>query len=111
MLKINRHYYDNKPLITVIIPYYNAHEWLNETLQSLYGQTFQDFEIILVDDCSTNPQSIKELELLKKNFVEIRKKRFYIRIVHHLKNKRLAGARNTGVKKGISILVEYFLLK
>lgn len=41
-------------LISVIIPVYNAAQWLSETLDSLKSQTYADFEAILVDDGSTD---------------------------------------------------------
>ena len=40
------------PAISVVIPMYNAAEHVGECLESLLIQTFQDFEVILVDDCS-----------------------------------------------------------
>ena len=39
-------------LISVIIPMYNAEKYLGECLESLLAQTFQEFEVIIVDDCS-----------------------------------------------------------
>lgn len=44
----------NTPAISVIIPLYNAEKYLKECLNSLLAQTFQDFELIIVDDCSTD---------------------------------------------------------
>lgn len=44
----------NYPTISVVIPMYNAEETITETLDSLLIQTFQDFEIIVADDCSTD---------------------------------------------------------
>lgn len=40
--------------ISVIIPLYNAEEYVGECLDSLLNQTFQNFEVIVVDDCSTD---------------------------------------------------------
>ena len=40
--------------VSVVIPIYNAEEFINECLDSLLIQTFQDFEVIVVDDCSTD---------------------------------------------------------
>ena len=44
----------NIPAISVIIPMYNAEKFIGECLESIFAQTFQDFEVIVVDDCSTD---------------------------------------------------------
>ena len=44
----------NVPAISVIIPMYNAEKFIDDCLTSLLIQTFQDFEVIVVDDCSTD---------------------------------------------------------
>ncbi|WP_251908456.1 glycosyltransferase family 2 protein [Lentilactobacillus kefiri] len=51
-----------KPLITISIPAYNLGTYLAKTLNSIFDQTYQNFEIILVDDASTDrtSQTIKE---------------------------------------------------
>ncbi|MBQ6297085.1 MAG: glycosyltransferase family 2 protein [Selenomonadaceae bacterium] len=49
----------NNPAVSVIIPMYNAKKYIGECLTSLANQTFQDFEVIIADDCSTdNSRSI-----------------------------------------------------
>ena len=42
------------PSISVIIPLYNAEKYIGECLDSILAQTFDDYEIIVVDDCSTD---------------------------------------------------------
>ena len=44
----------NLPAVSVIIPMYNASQFVGQCLESLLAQTFTDFEVIIVDDCSTD---------------------------------------------------------
>ncbi|PTS95917.1 glycosyltransferase family 2 protein [Pedobacter sp. HMWF019] len=49
------------PLVSIIIPNYNHSEFLVQRIESVLAQTFQDFEVIIMDDCSTdNSRSIIE---------------------------------------------------
>ena len=41
------------PLVSVIIPMYNSAKFIPQTLESLLYQTMTDFEVIVIDDCST----------------------------------------------------------
>jgi glycosyltransferase involved in cell wall biosynthesis len=42
------------PQVSVIIPNYNHEQYLSQRLDSIFSQTFQDFEVIFLDDCSTD---------------------------------------------------------
>lgn len=42
------------PTVSVIVPNYNHSAYLNERIDSILGQTYQDFELILLDDCSSD---------------------------------------------------------
>lgn len=79
---------DKEPLVSVIIPFYNAHMYLKETVESVFKQDYKNWEIIVVNDGS-KPPSIEEvltgLELSK------------LRVVSHEINKGLPVARNTAV--------------
>lgn len=40
--------------ITIIIPFYNREKYLLKTLQSVLNQSFKNFQVVLIDDCSTD---------------------------------------------------------
>ncbi len=78
------------PKISVIVPVYNREEKLNRCLKSLIGQSFKDFEAILIDDGST--------DLSAKICDEYEKKDARIK-VYHIKNGGVSKARNFGIDK------------
>jgi glycosyltransferase involved in cell wall biosynthesis len=75
--------------ISVIIPVFNAAKYLGQCLESLAGQTYGHFEIILVDDASTD-----ESAKICDSFVK-RDKR--TKVIHNIKNNGPAAARNLGL--------------
>ncbi|MDE5712831.1 MAG: glycosyltransferase [Muribaculaceae bacterium] len=75
-------------MISIIIPVYNSEKYLEETIESVYSQTFCDWELILVDDGSTDRSG----ELCEKAAILNPKTR-----VVHKKNGGLSSARNAGI--------------
>jgi len=75
------------PSVSVIIPAYNAAAFISETLDSVYAQTFADFEVIVVNDGSPDTE---DLECELKRYSE---KLRYIK----QENQGAAAARNTGI--------------
>jgi len=57
----------NKIPISVIIPVYNVYEWLDQCMESVVNQTFSDFEVILINDGSTDGSDIKCQEWVKSD--------------------------------------------
>ena len=55
------------PLVSVIIPMYNAARFVSQTLESLLYQTMTDFEVVVVDDCSTD-NSVEVVESFAGKF-------------------------------------------
>ena len=53
-MKIRNASHQSTSAISVVIPMYNAEKYIGECLTSLANQTFQDFDVIVVDDCSTD---------------------------------------------------------
>ena len=45
---------DEKPFFSIIMPIYNAEKFLEKAIMSILNQTFQNFELILIDDRSTD---------------------------------------------------------
>ena len=56
--------YNRKMELSIIVPVYNANKYINKCVHSILSQTFKDFELILVDDGSTDNsyELCKELE-------------------------------------------------
>jgi glycosyltransferase involved in cell wall biosynthesis len=80
------------PLVSIIIPYYNLGNYLIKTIDSIYAQTYSNTEIIVIDDGSTDEQSIEVLKRLKSSASN------NLSVVHLLSNRGLSGARNLGLK-------------
>ena len=76
----------DEPVVSVIIPVYNASKYLDECLDSLVKQTFTNIEIICVNDASTDDS----LNILQK----WAKKDERIKIINSLQNRNVGGARN-----------------
>lgn len=81
---------ENNPLLSVIIPVYGTEDFLPRCLDSVLNSTYQNIEIIVVDDKS--PGNIDEII---DDYVN---KKHKIKIVHHDENKGLFCARITGVE-------------
>ncbi len=90
VLKCKNNNVDNPPLISVIIPSYNTEKFIRRCLESVEKQTYQNLEVIIVDD-ATKDNSNKIIQ----EFVN-RDKRF--RLIKHNTNKGLFQARITGVQ-------------
>ena len=67
-MKINN---TNQPLVTIITPLYNAEKFIAQTIQSVINQTYQNWEMIMVDDCSTD-SSREIVKQYEKNDSRIR---------------------------------------
>lgn len=55
----------NKPLVTIVVPYYNHSDYIEDCIHSLMKQSFKDFELIVIDDGSTDNGCVKIEELQK----------------------------------------------
>ena len=59
--------YSTPPLVSIIVPNYNHAPFLRERLDSVYGQTYTNYEVILLDDCSTDDSRLILEEYARKH--------------------------------------------
>lgn len=77
----------NEPLISIIIPIYNAEKYILETVNSVLSQDYKNFQLILVNDGSTD----KTLDIITQNINDKRVELINIR------NNGVSNARNVGI--------------
>lgn len=86
------------PLVSVIVPAYNAENTLQKTIGDILSQSFTDFEVVLVDDGSTDKTpALCDLYAAENDKVQ----------VLHQKNGGLSNARNNGTKQARGRYVTY----
>jgi teichuronic acid biosynthesis glycosyltransferase TuaG len=78
-----------QPLVSIVVPVYNAARFMDDTIQTVLNQTYQNWELLLVDDCSSD-DSVK---IIKK----YEKKDKRIKFFKLSENSGAAIARNTGI--------------
>lgn len=76
------------PIVSVVIPCYNQGQYLDEAVESALSQTYQNFEIIVINDGSTDPETIEIL----KNYQKPK-----TRIIH-TENQGVVAARNQAIE-------------
>ena len=82
--------------VSVIIPAYNQGHYLGEAVQSVLNQSYQDFELIIIDDGSTD-----NTRQVAKSFSDAR-----IRYIYQ-ENSGLSAARNTGIRHATGSLITF----
>lgn len=83
------------PTLSIVIPAYNMEDTLHETVHSILAQDFDDLEIIIVDDSSTD-----QTATIADNLAEVAAvtgSPVQIEVIHNAKNLYLAEALNTGI--------------
>jgi len=85
--------------ISVIIPTYNRSQLLIDTVQSVLDQTYQDFEIIIIDDASTDDTKSVAEQLIASDS--------RIRYYRQKENKRAPAARNLGLEMATGNYIQF----
>ncbi|AFY54576.1 glycosyl transferase [Rivularia sp. PCC 7116] len=78
-----------KNVVTIVLPAYNASEYLSETINSVLSQTFPDFELLVIDDGSTDNTTDIVRDFCQRDS--------RMRLISQ-KNQGVSVARNTGIK-------------
>ena len=81
-------------MVTIVVPVYNAARYITATIESVLAQTYDDWELILVDDASDD-ESLAIIEGIVRTLPEERRRR--IRVIRQEQNSGPARARNTGL--------------
>jgi len=83
-------------MISIVIPLYNKKKQIANTLQTVFNQTFQNFEIVIVNDGSSD-RSVEEVEKFKDS---------RIRLIHQ-ENAGVSAARNRGIQESQYDLIAF----
>lgn len=82
--------FKNKELVSIIMPAFNAEEYINEAIESVLKQTYENWELIIVNDCSTD----KTLSIVKR-YAMLDRRILYFTLE---KNSGAASARNKAIE-------------
>ncbi|MCM1140846.1 MAG: glycosyltransferase [Muribaculum sp.] len=80
------------PLISIIMPVYNSHKFLLETLKSIVDQSYKDFELVIIDDNSTD-DSVSIIENYFEHHTDVE-----VKLIKSEINRGASAARNHGLK-------------
>ena len=88
----------NIPTLSIVMPVYNTEKFVKKTIESLLNQTYKDFELIVIDDGSTD----NSIEIIKK-FADNR-----IKIFSNDSNKGIVYSRNRGNAEALGRFIAPF---
>lgn len=85
---------NNYPKVSICVPVYGVEKYIEKCARSLLEQTYQNIELVFVDDCGPD----NSIAILEKTIEKYPSRKACVRIIRHEKNRGLAAARNTAVK-------------
>lgn len=89
-LVVNKEWDASLPLVSIVIPFYNLGETIEDTLHSLTTQTYRNFEVIIINDGSSDRESVEKLKSIEAGG-------YNAKFIYQ-KNQGVAATRNNGIK-------------
>ena len=90
---------ENKIWISIIMPTYNSEKIITSSIQSILGQTLDEIELIVIDDCSTD----NTVEKIRK----IQQQDNRIRLIQQSENRGPGAAKNAGLKVAVGEYIAF----
>lgn len=91
------------PKVSFVVAIYNVREYIEDCVRSLYGQTLEDIEIVLVDDCSPDDS----LDIALKVLEEYPHRKGQVKVVRHEQNQGLGIGRQNGARAATGDYVSF----
>ena len=88
-------------MISIIVPVYNAEKYIIKTIEMVRKQTYQDWELLLIDDASKD-RSVEKI----RDFLE-KEKEEKIRLIESKENQGAAESRNTGLREAVGQYIAF----
>ena len=88
-------------MISIITPAYNAENYISKTIESVQTQTYKDWELIIVDDCSTDYTTVIAQDYAKADQ--------RIKVIRAPNNGGVAKARNIGLENAQGDYIAFVL--
>jgi len=89
---------DNRPLVSIVIPYYDGEEYIRDAIESVVGQSYRNWELIIVDDGSRVSPAAHLASFLSDSRMSL---------IRHEDNRGIAASRNMGIQAANGPLIAF----
>lgn len=89
--------------VSILVPVYNVEQYIDRCARSIFGQTYQNLEIIFVDDCSPD-HSVGVVRQILEEFPNRKKQ---VKVIRHEHNRGIAAARNTLIEAAMGDFIVF----
>lgn len=89
-------------LVSIIMPSYNCEHYIAESIKSVLAQTYQNWELLITDDCSTD----RTIEIVKEYVAKDER----IKLILLEKNGGAGVARNKSIEKAVGRFIAFWIV-